>query len=387
MNAAEIFAEARKADIEAVAGVKLYRSGRRLRGPCPLCGGGKGKTVNGPFSADPQLGLFTCWKGCQPGDVIDLEHRLRSRGSETKLDAAKRLAGAVELRAITHPEAQVIRAELAVAENKSGRYAERIWREARPAVGSLAEHYLARRGITGDVAQAALRRLRFHPRAFHSSEGEGADRRSIILPAMVAQVTTPEGPTGGFHLTYLDPVTARKAPLENAKMMYGPQTLNGQRGGVWLTSPVLNGDLLVGEGIESTLSAAVLMGGRKLRVVATLSLRSLQGGYLMDQWGRIDPEAIEADPEKPAFSWPLPDKRPWNEVLIAVDRDMKGWKVKLRKFGGGTIERKLSSEERARICASLAIQTWKRTGAPKVRAVAAAAGRDFNDELMRRLND
>jgi hypothetical protein len=77
------------------------------------------------------------------------------------------------------------------------------------------------------------------------------------------------------------------------------------------------GPLIVGEGIESTLSAMQLY-GKPCRGVATLSLGALQGGWVLDRFGRLDPAAPAADPERPAFTWPGQD-----EVLIAVDRDMK----------------------------------------------------------------
>ena len=69
-------------------------------------------------------------------------------------------------------------------------------------------------------------------------------------------------------------------------------------------------------------------------------------------------------------------------MLIAVDRDMSPVKVKIRKLGGGTAEHFLDAEERARICAGLAVQAWKAAGANRVRAIAPAAGRDFNTELQ-----
>jgi hypothetical protein len=59
--------------------------------------------------------------------------------------------------------------------------------------------------------------------------------------------------------------------------------------------------------------------------------------------------------------------------------------VKVRKAGGGTFQRALSADERARICGGLAIQAWKAAGASNVRAIAPAAGRDFNTELQERL--
>ena len=373
-----IFDEARRADIEAVAGERLFRAGRRLRGPCPLCQGGRGKTVDGPFSADPDRGVFKCWKCDKSGDVIALEHWLRSRGDESMIDAARRLIG----RELTKPKAAApIRRELREATGGEGRAAERIWKDAQPAAGTIAERYFTTRGITGDVASSALARLRFNPRVFHSWRDPDLRSEPVFAPAIVEQVTTPDGPTGGVHLTYLDPYTGAKSSLRPAKKMIGPQTLNGKRGGVWLTSPGARGDLVVGEGIESALSAAILCGGERCRVVATLSLGSLQGGWLTDAYGRVDPDLVEADPERPAFTWPQPAARPWGRVLIAVDRDMSPVPVKCRRATGGTYERQIGPEERARVCAALAAQAWRASGSAVVEVIAPRAGRDFNDEL------
>ena len=58
----ELFARAREADLEAVAGVRLFRAGRRLRGECPLCGASKGKKADD----DPQP-----LKLSHPSDALD----------------------------------------------------------------------------------------------------------------------------------------------------------------------------------------------------------------------------------------------------------------------------------------------------------------------------
>jgi hypothetical protein len=148
---------------------------------------------------------------------------------------------------------------------------------------------------------------------------------------------------------------------------------------VWLSPKQGPGPLIVGEGIESTLSAMQLY-GQPCRGVAALSLGALQGGWVLDRFGRLDPTAVAADPERPAFTWPDQDR-----VLIAVDRDMKPIEVKVRKLGGGTARRRLEAEDRARICAGLAVQAWKAAGANDVRVIAPGAGRDFNDELLARV--
>src|SRR4051794_21070130 len=87
---AETFARAREADIAAVAGTPLFRSGQRLRGECPLCGASKGKRADGAFSVEPRARWFKCWGCGEGGDVVDLE--LALRGGSLR-EAAVRLVG------------------------------------------------------------------------------------------------------------------------------------------------------------------------------------------------------------------------------------------------------------------------------------------------------
>lgn len=389
------------ADIEAVAGVKLYPAGRQRRGECPLCGASKGKKSGGAFSADPRGKVFKCFACGEGGDVVKLEHLLNSRVGESLRDAAARLAGDSFVPAQGFAAAKPARLRRAVREatqDDDGAWkvevAARLWREARPARGTLVEVYLRVRGITGSVLDQALSLLRFHPAAYHS----GPMDRPRLAPAAIGLVMAigPAGTamaTGGVHVTYLASDGRGKSALEPAKRMWGPQgwtRADGvtRPGGVWLTRPDASGPLIVAEGIESALSAAILSeieGRGACRVVATLSLGALQGGWASDQWGRVNADMPKGDPEKPAFTWPEPSDAPWGEVRICVDRDMSVITVKCRKAGGGTWKRPLDAEARAQVCAGLAEQAWRAAGANAVRIWAPAPGRDFNDELRARI--
>lgn len=379
----DLFERARAVGIEAVAGVKLFPAGRRKRGECPICHASEGKKAGGAFSVDPEGGLFKCFACGLGGDVVRLEQELRGGGPR---EAAERLVGRPSAPAPT-PQKEVEPRRVEGGDGPSGaaRLALSIWAEASTAaIGTTpAGAYLRGRMIAAELVDAIGGRLRFHPAA---PWGWDDDRGGWIkAPAMVGQVRGPGGPTGGVHVTYLAPGGAGKARLEPAKRMWGPQRdAQGRPGGLWLTAPSDRGPLIVAEGVESALSAAQLQ-GRRCRIVAALSLGALQGGAMADRWGRIDPDSVSADPERPAFTWPEPASSPWGEVLVAVDRDMKAVEAKVRKMGGGTARRRLDGEDRARICAGLAVQAWRRAGAARVRAIAPAAGRDFNDELRERL--
>jgi hypothetical protein len=367
-TADDLFARARAVSIEAVAGVPLFRAGRRMRGGCPICGASAGKKADGAFSVDPEAGLFHCFACQRGGDVVALE---RALGGGSARQSAERLVGGSPA-----PRTPAARPERRTPPDKPGLDLE-IWRSARGRIaGSPAAVYLEGRGIDPRLISGIQGYVRFAEAAIWGWNEAG---EKISAPAMVARPITHSGLVPGCHVTYLAPGGHGKARLTPAKKMWGRQAdAEGRPGAVWLTDPEAEGPLLVAEGIESALSAAQLL-GQPCRIVATLSLARLQGGMLTDRWGRISPAAVAGDPERPPWTWPEP-----GEVILAVDRDMGAIRAKVRKTGGGTAERLLTAEDRARICAGLAKQAWKRAGATKVRVIAPGPGRDFNDELRAR---
>lgn len=375
----DLFERANRAPIADMAGVKLYRSGSRLRGECPLCGSSKGKKADGAFSVDPVNNRWRCFGGCDAGgDAVNFASR---KFRLSPREAALRLYGGV----IPAAPAQLAQRQAVTRQpgaNLTDRVASDLWRQADRARGTLVETYLRARGISGPVLDEALETVRFHPLAYWGTDPDAG--LHIRAPAMIAPVYTPRRRLDGIHATYLAHDGSAKLKRAPAKRMWGPQRdEDGHPGGCWLIGPVdhvrfLTGratPVIVGEGIESTLSAAMLF-GKACRAVATLSLGALQGSPVKDTWGRIDPAAPQADPEQPPFTWPGLDR-----VIVAVDRDMKPIKVKIRRLLGGTVEKWLEAEDRARICASLAEQAWRRAGTHHVSSMAPAAGRDFNDEL------
>lgn len=353
--------------------VKLVGGGKQLRGPCILCDGGTTK-----FKVEDER--FYCF-GCEKyGDVVELVALHRRCEPYT---AARWLLGEdvpVSAPAERKPVAPS-------GPSTSDKVAAEILDDAKPFAGSLAERYLLGRGIDPQMVALAALNLRYHGSAKH--HWDDALGHWVRAPAMVATVVTAEGPTGGAHVTYLDRATGGKAAFKHAKLMWGPQALNGKPGGAWLIGPELSDIrgtvLIVAEGIETSLSIVTLAWrkGLRMRAAAALSLNRLQGGVALDADKAMDVFHPAPEPKRPPFAWPIPEADPWPEVMIAVDRDMSEVKVRARTGRGRITDFTLTAEARAKLCGRLAVKGWLAAGAPKARAIAPSPGHDFNDDLRR----
>lgn len=184
---------------------------------------------------------------------------------------------------------------------------KRIWDRARPLVGTEGEAYFQRRGITVPLPNC----LRWRSDILHTPSGRW-------VSAVVAKVE----PTGGLHRTFLLPDGKRD------KLMLGPCS----GGSVRLTEEI--GPLLIGEGIESTLSALQLLGRPEVSAWATLSTSGMRGVVL--------PEAV-------------------GELIIAVDGDAPG-----RAAGADLAERAVALG-------------WR------VSVADPSDGQDWNDQLIHKV--
>jgi len=385
----DLFDRARAVPIDSIVPTKLRRAGSgKLRGECPLCHSGqavRGQKAGTHFSVDVEKNLWYCFGGCSDGgDAIELEHRLNSAADETRLDAARRLARDAFPGVRDRPKPA---AAVRVPDETPGWtliHAQTLWREAVPAAGTVVQRYLISRGIHGWVLKEALRHLRFHPMAYHS----GPSWAPIAHPAMLLRVFAPDGPTGGVHATYLRADGKGKAdiPDRSSKVMWGPQSRAGLPGAGWLSHPERAGPLVEGEGIESTLSAACLR-GEVCRMVATLALDRMQGGWLADVRGHKDPDCPRPDPSRPGFTWPEAPAAPWGKIVIAVDHDMSPLNVKVRAINGRDAIRTVTGEERARICGTLAQASWRRTTDTPIEIMVPPAGQDWNDVLKETIRE
>jgi hypothetical protein len=230
--------------------------GRYGAAPCPVCQPERRKGQNGLTLADGRNGrlVLDCKKSaCAFLDILAAAG-LRS-GDYRPPDAATL--------------AQREREAKAEAEKRAAQ-AKRLWLEAQPIAGTVAEAYLRNaRGISCDLPPT----LRFHPQAWH---GPTARR----WPAMVAAVQGAGLPA--VHRTYLREDGTGKAGLEGGdKLMLG-----GTQGGAVRLSDGPS-RLVVAEGIESGLSLLCGLMDGPATVWAGLSTSGLRGLRLPAKAGRL----------------------------------------------------------------------------------------------------
>jgi phage/plasmid primase-like uncharacterized protein len=276
-------------------GGKWYR--RYGAAPCPVCQPRRDKRQNALTLADGRNGrlVLDCKKSaCAFLDILAAAG-LRS-GDYTPPDAATLAKREAEQRA----EAM-----------KRAAQAERVWQEAQPIKGTIAETYLRGRGITCPLPQT----LRFHPECWH---GPTAKRHQ----ALVAVVQGGDGMA--VHRTYLRADGTGKADIDPAKLMLGATS----GGAVRLTDGP--GPLVVAEGIETALSLASGLLQAPAMVWAALSTSGIRSLRLPDHVGRLTiasdgdtagREAANALAARAhALGWevsllPAPDGRDWNDIL------------------------------------------------------------------------
>jgi putative DNA primase/helicase len=136
-----------------------------------------------------------------------------------------------------------------------------IWAEAIGLKGTLGEVYLAARGLPGEASTA----LRYHPALRHPNA-------TGTFPALVALIrSTTTGEPVAVHRTYLRPDGSGKANVDPAKATKGPMA----GGAIMLHDQVGGAPLVIGEGIESSLSAGRLLSATAWAGIAAGNLKSI----------------------------------------------------------------------------------------------------------------
>ncbi len=276
-----------RATTEALPGGHWHGSYGTARCPCHA-------DINPSLSVtDGQDGklLVHCFAGCNPVDIL---RALNGQGFSA---------------ASTEPPSPRLH------HRDNGRAALDIWRESRPAAGTLVEKYLRRRGITLPVPPS----IRLHPGLRHGPTG-------LILPAMVAGVQAPGRRVCAIHRTFLTEYGA-KASVLTPKMALGPFGTGAVR--LAKAGPLLG----LAEGIEDALAAmqlcelscwASLGGARLARVDLPREVREVHVFADADDAGREAAEKavrrFRRDGLKARAFLPPDGAKDMNEALIAEVR-------------------------------------------------------------------
>ena len=231
----------------------------------------------GSLSVDVEYGRWHDFEAGEGGGVLDLV--TRERGSRAAALAWLEAEGFIGQRdpALTRPESRSERrvvetgnpaaprpcAAQPASRKDSRRIARRIWKATRPLAGTVAERYLDARGI-GHVAGAPA--LRFHPGLSHPS----APGR---FPCLVAGVQDAGGRFLGIQRTYLAVDGSGKADVDPVRA-----SLGSLAGGAVRLAESIGDRLLVGEGVETTTAAALVLDwrGGAWATLGTSGLRAVE---------------------------------------------------------------------------------------------------------------
>ncbi len=244
---------------ERLAIPRLKRQAGELVGPCPVCGG------RDRFAINPKKNLFNCRlcgghggpvelvrhvMGCAFGPAVDWllgdtdlgisEAEQQRRIERARRAEEKRARGAARYRA------------------RSIRDAQAIWARSRDGSLGVVRAYLRARGIDSEMLPQVPRALRFI--ADHAYvKRVGCELVTMHRgPAMIAAVQAPNGEVTAVHQTWVDAAP----PHGKAQVMFQgePQPAKLVRGSkkggaIRLYTPEGVGTMVMGEGIETTLSA------------------------------------------------------------------------------------------------------------------------------------
>jgi phage/plasmid primase-like uncharacterized protein len=308
MIAATDIERARAVPIEdevARRGIQLKRAGAEQFGPCPVCGG------RDRFAINVHKQVFNCRVCGAKGDVIELVRHLD--GVSFK-DAITTLVGNGPRKPT--PQAKSADRDADKDEQRNLNRAEAIWRETSP-LGPDAVAYFAKRRI--DINQVPDQGgFRFHPRCPWLG--------NITKPCVIGRFTTALGnePRGILRR----PITGEKA------IALGP--MGGCVIRLWPDEAVEQ-DLVLGEGVETVLSAATRMVHR--------------GTLLQPAWAACVANNIKNFPVLPGIE----------ALTVLVDHDANG-----------------RGQEAAATCAA----RWSAAGRKVTRLTPKALGADFNDVVM-----
>ncbi|MBI1261713.1 MAG: DNA primase [Rhizobiales bacterium] len=194
--------------------------------------------LTGPETGKGAAGKWTDGNTAEHGDLLDV---IRETCGLTDFNDVADEARA--FLSLPRPEPEPDRQRRpAPAPTGSSEAARRLFAMSQPIMGTVAEAYLRKRGITSLHGTGSLR---FHPRCYYRPDEHSPTE---TWPAMIASVTDLAGRITGAHRTWLTPDGSDKAPIDTPRRAMGDLLGHAVRFGV-------PGDVMAaGEGIETVLS-------------------------------------------------------------------------------------------------------------------------------------
>lgn len=261
------------------------------------------RTPEFKVALDRDHGAWKDWRTGETGDVLKLISYVKQLNFRETMDFARDFTG---IHRMTDAEARALEGRVRTAQARTERDdqarklkrmgdAERIWNSGfQDGAGSTAEaeaqRYFAARAIPLDQIEHRDRAtFRFSPAQefWARAQYRHQDGRRIKIadgprfPAVLSAMRLATGQVAAVHMTFLDPLGLRKLPVgsgENAKIMFGEA-----KGAVIRISHGPEGEppetalqphpLLMGEGIETTMSMAI--GAPEARAWAAGSLANM----------------------------------------------------------------------------------------------------------------
>jgi CHC2 zinc finger len=248
--------------IEMLGIATLKRFGAERIGPCPQCGG------DDRFGVNVRKRMFQCRRCGGKGDAIGLVQFVLGYdfpkalewlcGPRQELTAEERRARAARDAENTARKAK----EEAAFRAKAVAQARDIWQAGQRAEDGPVRDYLACRGITRDLLPRLPTCLRFNPDLAYMVQGQGGDWIEAHRgPAMLAAIQGQDDRFSAVHRTWFD-VGAPQGKVSIRHPVSGEglsrkKSWGSKKGGtirlIKGTEPVL----VMGEGIETTLTAAI----------------------------------------------------------------------------------------------------------------------------------
>ncbi|MCG7630083.1 toprim domain-containing protein [Epibacterium sp. MM17-32] len=212
--------------------------------------GAKGKSLAIRLQAEGgrKAGSWQDFATGEYGDLIDLlQERLGSVTLKETLREVRSFLGDAPCPAVPRDTQNRVQPEAALSKRIAR--ARKLFAAGKPVLGTLAVTYLQGRGISRFGPA-----LRYHPRVF-LRQGEDDPDPPQRAPALLAKITDSHGQITGCARTYLDPSTGSLAAIESPKRILGQ--LHGHAIRFW--SGEARSDLIVGEGLETTLSVGTAL--------------------------------------------------------------------------------------------------------------------------------